>query len=128
VYRDIILVLEGDVEFLPVLDDIDTDVEVGCSDLVLLKECIQLIGGRKRAIVEAETHDPRGRIPYLTGNATAICPRADLGAIRVKRAISGIGGRIALMRYRNVRDRTSLYGIVEGIRPGLWYSIRIRTP
>jgi hypothetical protein len=46
-YRDIILVLEGDVEFLPVLDDIDTDVEVGCSDLVLLKECIQLIGRLK---------------------------------------------------------------------------------
>ena len=42
--RDIILVLEGDVEFLPILDDIDTDVEVGCSDLILEKECIQLIG------------------------------------------------------------------------------------
>jgi hypothetical protein len=127
-YRDIILVLEGDVEFLPVLDDIDTDVEVGCSDLVLLKECIQLIGRRKRAIVEADTHDPSGCIPYLTGDATTICPRADLGAIGVKSAIGGIGARIALLRYRNVRDRASLHGIVEGICPGLWYSTRIRTP
>lgn len=50
VYRDIILIsLEGDVEFLPVLDDIDADVEVGRSDLVLAKECIQPIGRLKQA-------------------------------------------------------------------------------
>lgn len=45
--RNIILVVEGNVEFIPVLDDIDTDIKVGCSNLILLKECIQLIGRLK---------------------------------------------------------------------------------
>ena len=47
-YRDVILVnLKGGVELLPVLHDIDPNVEMGRSDLVLLKECIQLIGRLK---------------------------------------------------------------------------------
>lgn len=44
---DIILVVEGYVEFIPVLYDIDTDVKMGCSNLVLLKERRQLIGRLK---------------------------------------------------------------------------------
>lgn len=43
VHCDIILVGEGKVELIPVLDDIDADVKMGRSDVVLCKECIQLI-------------------------------------------------------------------------------------
>jgi len=54
-YRDVILVdHEGSVERFPELDDIDANVEVGCFDLVLLKEFIQTRGRRKRAIIEAD--------------------------------------------------------------------------
>lgn len=50
VYRDIILVdLESDIECLPVLYNIDADVEVGRWDLILVKECIQPRGRLKPA-------------------------------------------------------------------------------
>jgi hypothetical protein len=43
-HGDITLVLESNVELLPVVDDIGSDVKVGCPDLVLLKECVKVIG------------------------------------------------------------------------------------
>jgi hypothetical protein len=43
-HGNIILVLESKIELLPVIDDIDSDVEVGRPDLVLLKECVKVIG------------------------------------------------------------------------------------
>jgi hypothetical protein len=53
VYCDIILVGEGNVEFLPILDDIDADVKMGRSNLVLLKECGQLIGRLKWMVMRS---------------------------------------------------------------------------
>jgi hypothetical protein len=41
---NIILVLESNIELIPVLDDIDSNVKVSRPDLVLLKECVKAIG------------------------------------------------------------------------------------
>lgn len=43
-HGNIILVLESNVELLPVVDDIDSDVKVSRPDLVLLKKCVKVIG------------------------------------------------------------------------------------
>lgn len=49
-YRDVILIdLEGSVERFPILDDVDADEEMGCLDLVLLKEFIKPRGRLKRS-------------------------------------------------------------------------------
>ena len=40
----IILVLESNIELLPVCDDIGSDVKVSRLDLVLLKERVEVIG------------------------------------------------------------------------------------
>src|SRR6266702_3884491 len=81
----------------------------------------------KRTIVKADTYDPLGCVPDLTSDATARCRRADLGAIGVQGAIGGVAGRRVLLRWRIVGDLTSLYGVVEGILPGLRHCVRIRS-
>jgi hypothetical protein len=43
-HGNIILVLESNIELLPVTEDIDSDVKVSRPDLVLLKECVKVIG------------------------------------------------------------------------------------
>jgi hypothetical protein len=43
-HSDIILILEGSIEFLPITDDIHPNVEVGRLDLILLKESVESIG------------------------------------------------------------------------------------
>jgi hypothetical protein len=43
-HGNIILVLESNVELLPIIDDIASDVKVSRLDLVLLKECVEVIG------------------------------------------------------------------------------------
>jgi hypothetical protein len=43
-HGNIILVLESNVELLPIIDDIASDVKVSRLDLVLLKECGKGIG------------------------------------------------------------------------------------
>jgi hypothetical protein len=43
-HGNIILVLESNVELLPIIDDIAPDVKVSRLDLVLLKECVKVIG------------------------------------------------------------------------------------
>jgi len=42
-HSDIILVLESNIELLPVIDDIGSDVKVSRFDLVLFKECGKVI-------------------------------------------------------------------------------------
>lgn len=43
-HGNIILVLESNVELLPIIDDIASDVKVSRLDLVLLQECVKVIG------------------------------------------------------------------------------------
>jgi hypothetical protein len=43
-HGNIILVLKGNIELLPVSDDIASDVKVSRLDLVLLEECGKVIG------------------------------------------------------------------------------------
>jgi hypothetical protein len=43
-HSNVILVLESNIELLPVIDYIASDVKVSRPDLVLLKECVEVIG------------------------------------------------------------------------------------
>ena len=43
-HGNIILVLESNIELLPVLDDVGSNVKVSRPDLVLLKERVKVIG------------------------------------------------------------------------------------
>jgi hypothetical protein len=71
-HGNIILVLESNIKLLPVTEDIDSDVKVSCPDLVLLKECVKVIGWRKRTVVEPDTDDTLRSIIYVTGIATTV--------------------------------------------------------
>ena len=63
VYGDVIRILKGEIEFLPIIDDIDSDKEVRRSDLVLLQECIQAIGRLKVAPARARVRSPSRLAP-----------------------------------------------------------------
>jgi hypothetical protein len=92
-HGNIILVLESNIELLPVCDDIGSDVKVSRLDLVLLKECVKVIGWldkhvkmgsqnsdeakkrvthRKRTVVERDTDDTLRSIKYVTGITTTV--------------------------------------------------------
>jgi hypothetical protein len=82
----------------------------------------------KRTVIEPHTHDTRRRVIYVTGNATAVCARADLRTIRVKTIVDRIGARAVLYAWCEVGDFTSLNRFVESILPSLRHLTRIRSP
>lgn len=93
-HGNIILVLESNVELLPVVDDIGSDVKVSRPNLVLLEECVKVIGWlykqvkmgirtqtrhkkegvthRKGAVVERDADDTLRTVKYVTGIATTV--------------------------------------------------------
>ena len=82
----------------------------------------------KRTVVEPNTHDTRRRVIYVTGDATAVCARADLRTICIKAIVDRIGARAVLYAWCDVGDLTSLNSVVESILPSLGHLTRIRSP
>jgi len=94
----IIVVLESNIEFFPIIDDVASDVKVSRLDLVLLNKCGESIGclyehvkkmvsrnsdgtrkkngtevtHRKRSVVERDTDDTGRSIKYITRIATTV--------------------------------------------------------
>ena len=82
----------------------------------------------KRTVIEPHTHDARRRVIYVTGDATAVCARADLRTIRVKTIVDRIGARAVLYAWCDVGDLTSLNCVFESILPSLGHLTGIRSP
>jgi hypothetical protein len=40
----ILVCLEGDIELLPIHEDVRSDVKMSCRDFILMKECVEVIG------------------------------------------------------------------------------------
>jgi len=83
----------------------------------------------KRAVVERDTYDTLWSIIYVTGIATTICGRADLGTTGVnRRIINRTGIRSILLGRCDVGNLSSLDRVVERIYPSLRHCSRIRNP
>jgi hypothetical protein len=152
-HGDIILVcLESNIELLPISDDIGSDEKVSRPDIVLFEERVKVIGWLckhakmgeselkwrykrnrrmtrwKRAVVERDTHDALGRVIDVTGIATTVCARANLGTSGVDtRIVIRSGVRSGLCGGCDVGDFSSLNGVVERVFPSLGHCIRIRS-
>lgn len=144
----VVELLEGPEELLRVVEDVDTDEEVGRMDLVLLQEVVQPVGRlyaankvqmsisapsridvnsityRQRTIVEAGAKNTVRGIPGIVILPAFVRRRADLVAQRVKgtvRRITASGSRRRERRYLPGR-----HSCVESIDPLLREFGRVR--